>query len=214
MLNVRVFGASLIALSAGMGGAWAADIPVETPPPVAEAYTPEPAFTWTGFYLGGLVGYEWADIETDAGDFDSDNFLGGVFVGYNFDMGNGLVLGVEGDVTYHDQNGENDLVEFETDWNGTLRGRIGYAVDRFMIYGTGGLAVANAELSGGGDSDSQTAVGWTAGAGVEMAVTDNVFGRVEYRYTDLSDDSYTVAGEDLDAGLTSHAVMVGVGVKF
>lgn len=216
MLKLRVLGASLIALSAGMGGAMAADFPVETPIPAPDvSYDPEPAFTWTGFYVGGLGGYEWADLDTEAGDFDSDNFLGGVFTGYNFDLGNGLVLGVEGDVTYHDQDGDNGAgFEYGTDWNGTLRGRIGYAMDRFMVYGTGGLAVANAEASFGGQSDSKTAIGWTAGGGVETAFTNNVFGRVEYRYTDLGDETFDVGGPDLDAGLTSHAVMVGVGVKF
>jgi outer membrane immunogenic protein len=216
MLKARVFGASLIALSAGIGGAYAADFPVETPPPAPDVtYNPEPAFSWTGFYVGGLVGYEWADVDTDvAGDFETDNFLGGVFTGYNFDMGNGLVLGVEGDVTYHDQSAESGGVEFGTDWNGTLRGRIGYAMDRFMVYGTGGLAVANAEADDGVVSDSQTAVGWTAGAGVETAFTNNVFGRVEYRYTDLGSDEFSLSGGDVDADLSSHGVMVGVGVKF
>jgi outer membrane immunogenic protein len=216
MLKARIFGASLIALSAGTVGAMAADFPVETPPPAPDvSYTPEPDFTWTGFYIGGLAGYEWANIDTDIpGDFDTDNFLGGVFTGYNFDVGNGLVLGVEGDVTYHDQNGSDGGVEFGTDWNGTLRGRIGYAMNRFMIYGTGGLAVANAEASDATSSEDNTAVGWTAGAGVETAFTNNVFGRIEYRYTDLGSDSYSLDSGDVDADLTSHGVMVGVGVKF
>jgi outer membrane immunogenic protein len=216
MLKARVFGASLIALSAGMGGAYAADIPLETPTPGPDlSYEPEPAFSWTGFYLGGLAGYEWADMETDASDFDSDNFAGGVFTGYNFDVGNGLVVGVEGDVTYHDQEGTDSAgVDFGTDWNGTLRGRLGYAMGRFMVYGTGGLAVANAEASDATSSDSQTAVGWTAGAGVEAAVTDNVFARVEYRYTDLGSDSYSLDSGDTDAELKSHGVMVGLGFKF
>ena len=85
---------------------------------------------------------------------------------------------------------------------------------RFMVYGTGGLAVANAEASNATSSDSQTAVGWTAGAGVEAAVTDNVFARVEYRYTDLGSDSYSLDSGDTDAELKSHGVMVGLGFKF
>ncbi len=215
MSRVRVFGASLIALSAGMGGALAADIPQETYTPAPEAtYNPDPAFSWTGFYVGGIAGYEWADMDTDQGDFETDNFLGGVFTGYNFDLGNGVVVGLEGDVTYHDQEGSNAAVEFGTDWNGTVRGRLGYAMDRFMVYGTGGLAVANAEASDLNSSDSKTAIGWTAGAGIETAFTNNVFGRVEYRYTDLGSESYTLDSGETDASLTSHGVMVGVGVKF
>jgi outer membrane immunogenic protein len=87
-------------------------------------------------------------------------------------------------------------------------------MNRFMIYGTGGLAVANAEASDATSSEDNTAVGWTAGAGVETDFTNNVFGRIEYRYTDLGSDSYSLDSGDVDADLTSHGVMVGVGVKF
>jgi outer membrane immunogenic protein len=103
-------------------------------------------------------------------------------------------------------------VSANTDWNGTLRPRLGYAFDRFMPYITGGLAVGNVEASDATSSDSGTAVGWTAGAGIETALTDNVTARVEYRYTDLGSDAISL--DSGDVGVASHGVMVGLGFKF
>jgi outer membrane immunogenic protein len=215
MSRIRFLGASLIALSAAAGPAAAADITQDTyTPPPDVTYDPAPAFSWTGFYAGGLVGYGWGNVDTDtAGDFDADGFLGGVFTGYNYQFPNNVVLGIEGDVTYHDQDGSSGGVSAETDWNGTLRPRLGYAFDRFMPYVTGGLAVGNVEASEPGDSDSGAAVGWTAGAGIETAITDNIIGRVEYRYTDLGSNGPSLAGAG-DVDVSSHGVMVGLGFKF
>jgi outer membrane immunogenic protein len=217
MLKVRFLGASLIALSIGAGTAVAADAPQDTYTPTPDiTYNPAPAFSWTGFYAGGLLGYGWGNADTDNGDFDADGFLGGAFTGYNYQLPNNVVVGVEGDVTYGDQNGSGGIpnTSVENDWNGTLRGRLGYAFDRFMVYGTGGLAVGRVEASQGGVSDSTTAIGWTAGAGVETAITDNIIGRVEYRYTDLGSDSFGLGNGPTNVGLDSHAVMVGLGFKF
>jgi outer membrane immunogenic protein len=215
MARFRFLGASLIALSAAAGPAAAADISQDsyTPPPDV-TYNPAPAFSWTGLYLGGLVGYGWGSVDTDTTSFDADGFLGGVYTGYNYQFPNNVVVGIEGDVTYHDQDGSGGGgVSASTDWNGTLRPRIGYAFDRFMPYITGGLAVGNVEASEPGDSDSAAAVGWTAGAGVETAITDNVTARVEYRYTDLGSNGPSLATAG-DVDVSSHSVMVGLGFKF
>ncbi len=214
MSRIRLLGASLIALSAAAGPAAAADFPMEAPTPTPDTtYNAAPAFTWTGLYLGGVVGYGWGEVDTDTTSFDADGFLGGVYTGYNYQFPNNVVLGIEGDVTYHDQDGSGGGVSANTDWNGTLRPRLGYAFDRFMPYITGGLAVGNVEASEPGDSDSGTAVGWTAGAGVETAITDNIVGRVEYRYTDLGSNGASLATAG-DVDVSSHSVMVGLGFKF
>jgi len=81
MLKARIFGASLIALSAGTVGAMAADIPLETPTPSPDvSYNPEPAFSWTGFYVGGLAGYEWSKIDTDGSNPPAETGDPSVFV--------------------------------------------------------------------------------------------------------------------------------------
>jgi outer membrane immunogenic protein len=217
MYRVRILGAGLIAFSTTVGAASAADIPQETyAPPPDIAYEPAPAFSWTGFYAGGLVGYGWGEAKTDNGDFDADGFFGGLFAGYNLELGNNFVVGIEVDGTYGKLEGSGGVpgTSVENDWNGTARARLGYAIDRFMIYGTGGVAVGRVEASEGGVSDTNTAVGWTAGGGVETALTDNVIGRIEYRYTDLGSNSYDLGTTSPDIDLSSHSVLVGVGVKF
>ncbi len=87
-----------------------------------------------------------------------------------------------------------------------MRGRLGYAYDRYLIYGTGGVAFGDIKNAGA----STTRTGWTLGAGIEAALTSNVTGRLEYRHTDLG--SATVGGANISQ--TSNDLMLGVAMKF
>ena len=139
-------GASMLTLAAATGFAAAADMPNYEPPPV-QAYSPAPAWSWTGPYAGLVGGYAWgkgSDNLTDSG------WVGGGFIGYNLQTNQNLVVGLEGDITATSKSGNG--------WNGTFRGRIGYAWDRFMLYGTGGVAVGG--LNDTTTSESATKVGW------------------------------------------------------
>lgn len=107
---------------------------------------------------------------------DSNGFIGGGQVGYNFQF-NQLVLGVEGDISFTDWH-ENDAF-------GTVRGRLGYAWGRVLPYATAGLAVVDSEA------------GWTAGGGVELAVSDNVSLRGEYLHFNVAD----IDGDIVRAGI-------------
>ncbi len=71
-----------------------------------------------------------------------------------------------------------------------MRARAGIALDRFLVYGTGGAAVTDLQLSNAGGSDDDVLWGWTAGAGVEGMLTDNLTARIEYRYTDYGSDDF------------------------
>lgn len=197
----------------------AADLaPVEAPvaPVITEV---SGVYDWNGFYVGALTGYGWTDADSDDnGDSASPSLDGwalGGYTGYNYQMGS-WVMGLEGDVKY-DWNSDNlDLggipMELETNWSGSLRARLGYAFDRTLVYTTGGYAFTNAELRDrdSGDSDDKTFHGWTIGAGVEHAFTENLIGRVEYRYTDYGDSSLLGVNNDL----SSNSLMLGVGWKF
>ncbi len=196
MLRIRTLGAglgaSLLTVVAGAGVALAADLPNYEPPPAA-AYSPAPAWSWTGPYAGLTGGYAWG---TAAPGTSSSGWVGGAYLGYNLQTNQNLVVGVEGDVTA--------TSKASNPWNGTFRGRLGYAWDRFMLYGTAGVAVGGVHDTG--TPSSATKVGWTAGAGLEAAITDNVTGRIEYRHTDL--------GTHAGSSYTSNDVLVGVGFKF
>jgi len=107
--------------------------------PVYKA-APAPLFNWTGFYVGGHGGYGWAD---DA-NLSPKGWFGGGQVGYNWQYAPNWVFGVEADISGSDISETNlagaPLVSSKINYFGTARGRLGYTVDRVMVYGTGGLA--------------------------------------------------------------------------
>lgn len=210
MLRIQTIGASLLALVAGAGMAAAADLqPTYTPPPAA-AFTPASAWSWTGPYLGLQGGYAWGG-ET----INNNGWTGGAYAGYNFQTSNNIVIGVEGDLSLTNKSGTGTGAFTGTTagnpWNSTVRGRLGYAFDRFLVYGTGGLAVGGVKATTATTSESATRVGWVAGAGIEAALTDTVTGRVEFRHTDLGTENFTGAGP---IKYTSNDILVGLGMKF
>jgi outer membrane immunogenic protein len=125
-----------------------------------------------------------------------------------------FVVGAEADVLASGSDGSSSGLELEQGLNGSLRARAGIALDRFLLYGTGGVAATRLKASDGGDSDNKTLLGWTAGLGGEALVTQNVTARVEYRYSDYEDKTFTVGGSSVDTDLDTHSVRAGVGVKF
>lgn len=189
------------------------------------AFTPAPAFSWTGFYAGGNVGYSSGRANSDyavsiAGltsvPLGSDSapvrgIIGGGQLGYNFQTG-ALVYGVEADWQFSGAAGSGNLlcppalcsaaaavtgINFDHKEKltsfGTVRGRIGYAFGRSMVYGTGGLAygtiksdvIATTALGSATFSNSVTRTGWALGAGYEQALFGNWSWKLEYLYLDF-----------------------------
>lgn len=204
--------ASAAALSLAVPAAQAADLPAYEPAPAVAAV---PSFTWSGPYIGVQAGYAWGR----ASNMKNDGAMVGGYLGYNVQLDNSpIVFGVETDLNYSDADGKKSRRGFRTtlnsDYNGAVRGRVGYAFGRFLVYGAGGFAYADREFKRFGDSDSKTAYGYTVGGGVEAAVTENVALRADYRYTDYGKDSFRVGGTTYKSSATEHRVMGGVAVKF
>ncbi|MFB9951160.1 outer membrane protein [Rhizobium puerariae] len=200
--------ASFIAISA----ANAADAVDQIPQAPAAVEEPAPAATWQGFYLGGYGEYDWGRFGGD--DYNANGFGGGVFTGYNFQTGP-VVYGIEADVGYNGQDGStHGGYKGEAGWNGSVRGRVGYDLNPFLIYGTAGVAFQNNELKDATSSDDKTQVGYTVGAGAEAFVTNNITARIEYRYTDFAADRYQLDSGSVSKGFDDHSVKVGIGVKF
>lgn len=198
--------------------AYAADAVMEAPPAPAVPMEEPPLNTWSGPYAGVTLGYGFAGT-TEANDgitsnsIDTDGFLLGGFAGYNYQVGS-MVIGGEADIGYSWEDGTNAGLTSDSGIEGSLRARLGYAISpSVLLYATAGGAAKDLEVSGGGFSDSNTMVGWTAGAGADMMVTDNIFGRVEYRYTDFGSDTFNVGGP-VEVDDKSHRVNFGLGVKF
>lgn len=195
----------------------AADVVFQEPPAPAPMAVAPAVYDWTGVYLGAHGGYSWMRIVGD--DFESerfDGFLLGGHVGANWQM-NSWVFGVEGDVSYawNDNTYATDLgdVEIGTDWQGSIRARAGYAIDRTLIFATGGLAFTRGYVELDGDKETETFTGWTVGGGLEHAFTDNWTARLEYRYADYGTETFNF-DSDADARLREHTVRAGVSYKF
>ena len=225
MLRTRTFGAmgaSLIALVAGSGIAMAADI-YQMPPTSSPSayYAPTSAFSWTGPYLGLQGGYGWGsstftDTETPANvnKIGVRGWQGGVYGGYNFQTASPLVIGVEADANWSGKSGSNAGDTVSNPWNASIRGRLGFSMDRYMVYGTGGVAFGSVKVTDNllpPVTESATRVGWAAGLGVEAAVTENVVVRGEFRHTNLGTATLPTLGT---ASYYSNDVMVGIGYKF
>jgi outer membrane immunogenic protein len=214
--------------------ALAADLPNRKSEPMYEP-PPPPAFTWTGVYIGGQVGYQWGNTSPTAfgpggavaglpGTGES-GIVGGAHVGYNLQVSQ-FVFGLEGDVDGSSYNGGNGtgLVAYSTrePIEASIRGRIGYAWDRVLFYGTGGAAFGDFHdlYTGPGGTDSiwTTRVGWTAGGGVEYAITNNWSVRAEYRYSDFGRITEPLAvslpGTSVSRRETDNRVQVGFSYKF
>ncbi|MFG1396425.1 outer membrane protein [Roseixanthobacter pseudopolyaromaticivorans] len=185
----------------------AADLTYEQPAPAGsqEAYAP---YDWSGFYLGAQGGYSWNKATVLGADRNLDSGSAGVHGGYNFQSGN-IVYGIENDFNYNfEDKGDANL-----EWDASGRARIGYALDRTLFFATGGVAAAGAKIdaSGVGKKDD-ILIGWTAGAGIEHAFTDNIIVRGEYRYSDFGKKDF---GSDVgDFSATQHKVLIGASYKF
>jgi len=178
---------------------------------------------WDGAYVGGFAGYGWGTVtDADGGvinlpgdELDLSGWLIGANLGANFTVSDGFVVGAVGDVAWSGINGydANSDLDYDINWTASLRGRAGFDGGAFMPYLTGGLAVAGATGEIGGDESSQVHFGWTAGAGVEVAATDNLSVDLQYRYSDYGQATYDLA-VPTDLSLTTHALTAGVNFKF
>jgi outer membrane immunogenic protein len=167
----------------------------KAPPPVSTTYN------WTGFYLGANGGGGWGDSHWQGiGRVDLSGGLAGGTAGYNWQFGQ-TVLGFEGDVDWSGLKGTTasatcpgGICSTSDTWLSTVRGRAGYAFDRFLPYVTGGLAVGDIRATAPGFAGgSATNAGWTVGAGVEFALPGNWSAKAEYLHVDLGSFNCGVA---------------------
>ncbi|MCJ8142354.1 outer membrane beta-barrel protein [Ancylobacter sp. A5.8] len=176
------------------------------PAPAAYA-APAPVFTWTGFYLGGNLGYGWGTADFSG---DTDGFIGGLQAGYNYQTSGPLVIGVETDI----QGTNIGSSTYEFDYLGTLRLRAGFTVDQFLLYGTGGFAYGRAGYELAGLTSKQTSTGWTIGGGAEYAIDANWSAKAEYLYVDLGDETYTTIAGPRNVGSTTNLLRLGANYRF
>jgi outer membrane immunogenic protein len=214
----------------------AADLPRRGPAvaPVAVA----PIYNWTGFYIGGHVG--WGRGESDfhldpAFGFGSgsiltlegDGFLGGGQVGFNYQVGT-FVFGVEGQFSWTDISHSISATDFgitaslttESNWIATIAGRLGVAFGNALFYGKGGVAfldwTTTACVTGFGcASAGDTETGWMVGVGLEYGFTPNWSAKIEYNFNQFDDVARNIfAGTGLENDVEFHVVKFGINYRF
>lgn len=205
-----------VVLAAGASCALAADM-AAPPPPAYKAPAPimvPVAYDWTGFYIGANIGYGWGTSDPGVVSFfqpvgtlqgtinglpaSTGGVIGGGQIGYNFQASN-FVFGIEGDFSGADIKGSvtdttnNYTAQSQTQWVATVRGRLGIAFDRVLVFGSGGFAAAGVKATLNDTypsgvittTSSNTYTGWAAGGGLEWAVAGNWTIRGEYLYLGL-----------------------------
>lgn len=229
----------------------AADMPTKAP-----AYAPVApiGYNWTGFYVGGQIGGGWFSSQTTTvspsasfpagfvqGTIDGSGFLGGGYAGYNYQI-NQFVIGIDGDYSWADLKGSGSDIspinggttthDEKFKWIATVTGRLGYAVNNWLLFGKGGWAWAGFEgdsstfnLAGVNTSNatsSETRDGWTLGGGVEWGFMPNWSAKLEYDYVKFSTTNFTAASTNVATGVvtplqrsaTSNLSMVKAGVAY
>jgi outer membrane immunogenic protein len=207
MSRIVVGAVALIAAGCTVS-AQAADLPYGSPAPYT-VNQPLNAFSWAGPYLGGNLGYGWGSVDNNP--TKPSGLAGGVEGGYNWQSGR-FVYGIEGDL---DITGADDTFapwKFSNPWFGTVRGRVGYAFNNVLIYGTGGLAFGELRADTFGLTESHTTAGWTLGVGAEVGLAQNWTAKIEYLYVDLADATFNLTG--VSNGYQFGLVRVGVNYHF
>jgi outer membrane immunogenic protein len=222
------------AISLGMvASAAAADLPVYTKAP------PPQAWSWTGCYVGVEGGGNWGrsgifDLVFNRDETNPINLTGalaGGTVGCNYQVDRHWVIGVEDDLSWTNKTGSaidlhmgltNNIVT--ENWIDTARGRVGFAMNNWLFYATGGAAFAGSNVQVCNlagticRADSQTRTGWTVGGGVEMKLNANWSVKAEYLHADFGNaDYFTFPVTSTDArrvSLTDEIVRGGINFKF
>ncbi len=202
----------------------------------APAAQPIASYDWTGAYLGFHTGYGWGTSnasDVTGGSLGNNDYSGqnsGFHAGHQTALRNGLVYGVEADITFPNYLPSNAVMAYAMDRGGTaleqmdytwtIRARLGYASGNWLTYVTGGLAGLSERFdvvtpSGADRKDLRDRLGWTAGGGVEYAFAPQWRSRIEYLYS-----HYDPARVELAPGaLTNfssdyHTVRIGLTRQF
>lgn len=214
----RQIAVAAIALTANSISAFATDLPPRMPTKALPPLPAEPSYSWSGFYVGGHLGYLWGRTRVaEDGVIVEDNartngVVGGILAGYNWQFG-AVVFGLEGDFGWSNAHGVGVLPpilvpvtvrgpnRYDLRWTSHARGRIGYAFENVLVFAAGGFAVADLDFTEGtvttilvpAESNGGKYYGWSLGGGVEWGLTPNLVSRFEYFYDNYGHKDYVGA---------------------
>lgn len=201
-----------------------------------QLFATDPAFSWTGLYAGGYLGGAHGVWTVDFfrnnnhghAEQGADGVAFGVVGGYNYQFANNVVIGVEADIGYTTAKNTNEIFDNDDTLQkygaiGSVRGRLGYAFNRLLLYGTAGFGFASItnNIQKGQNAGEQVVwedqfrSGWVVGGGVEYAFTNRVVGRVEYLYKNFGSITlFNRDGNQADFQNELHLLRVGATYRF
>jgi outer membrane autotransporter protein len=192
----------------------AADLTRRPPPPPLM-----PIPVWNGFYVGGHIGgVTSSETATDLFGFsaspDPGGFLGGVQVGYNYQIAPTWLIGIEGELSWTSANGSTLDFQSNHRWYDTLDARLGYVMGSWLFYAKAGAAWMNADYSVPDASLNITRSGWNLGVGAEFMIAPQWSAKAEYTYLDFGTDTlgFPLIGTAVDTQV--HEFKVGVNYHF
>lgn len=186
-----------------------------------------PAISWAGFHVGVQAGagfwnsdHQFAGGAT-SGDIDFSSGFVGASWGTTWQRGS-LVYGFDSDLSFTDSGGDRAVAACgigtcftDVRYFGTSRVRVGHAMDRMLVYATGGLAYARVEAGNTTDAGEKTRYGWTLGAGVEWYLAPKWSAKLEYQHLDFGDSrTYSTGGSGSGVGVDLNADIVRVGLNY
>jgi opacity protein-like surface antigen len=207
---------------------------------------PQAGYSWTGPYLGAFAGStsgstpwsaDWIEPAQKTPDFAG--YLAGVHAGYNYQTGR-IVWGVEADYGLSNAHGaklcaDNPQLDCRTDLDtlGSLTARAGYTWGRALFYAKGGWAFGEVKEGekaihpipshwGTPPHDGVTSTdwesGWTAGGGMEFALTERWSAKAEYMHYELAKKNFVVgsdaAGTEYKMGASTEGDRVVAGLSY
>lgn len=164
---------------------------------------------WAGIYAGLHAGYGTGKARTAS----ISGFLSGVHGGFNIQTGQ-VVFGLEGDVNYSGVDYHGFADSFRQRWTGSLRGRVGYAYDRFLPFLTGGVGFTSGIMKSGGLKSENTHVGLVVGAGVEAMLTDKFSVTGTYLYHRDGAKTYVVLPLSRNTNMSTNEFRIGFNYRF
>ncbi len=219
MNTTKRFALSAAAVMGLSAPAFAADVVYQEPPAPAPIIESAPVSSWAGPYAGVHLGYGFSGSVHDKtinNDISTNGWLGGVFGGFNMQNGQ-FVYGGEADVNYSGVDGSNAGQDARARLDGSLRARAGVAVnDDILVYGTAGVAAERLRVvdNNVGARDTNLMLGYTVGVGTDVKLTEDVFARGEYRYSDYGSKTFDFGGVSDRIDSSNHRVTLGLGIKF
>jgi opacity protein-like surface antigen len=240
-----LLGAGLVLTAAACAAG--ADLPAP-PAPAYKAPAVTPTYDWTGFYIGGHGSYSWSNSSgiltntatgvafPSTGGHSSSAWHGGGQIGYDYMLPSHVVVGIVADVSSGTSNTTANgsainaaTTQADNFANGTVRGRLGYAIDNVLLYGTAGWNWVDAEstrtqvaghignaVAGTVETADASRDGWTVGGGVGYALTRNWNVFTEYRYTSIRSTTITfpLAQRSSTSSSNTNVIEFGLNYKF